>query len=664
MQKQRILPETRYRRCCTLTCKHCIKVTSAVLLPLLLAIFTVVITLEQRTDSEQQRSEDRELAREQCQQDLNMSILTRENDREIARLQREVDETKRKQDLMIANEKQAADSLNAEKQRNMSLELDVIRYKQEREQYFDELFVSYMNDIGQLLEKYNGSLTSNPASTALASAKTLQVLLHIGPIRAAQLIRFLYKANQLTRDNAPLDMTGALLNNIDLSGSPSLSRISLAGAYLNNASFVGQNVSGADFARAQLHKATFSGADYRNAIFNGASMVDTNFTPSYGMNSTFERANMSYIDMSQAILSFSTFVNVYMFKANLSRSDCSNVRFTDTTMIETNFTASNLSSASFHSVDLTRAEFHKANDKNIKVNVSFLQSRINEAIFANATFTQSRFIECSLVGVNFQQAILDRTNFDYSDIQSADFSGATLSGSQVKRSSLIFATFTGAKLYYVTFSQTDLSHANLSGSRCNDRLGARCDNGCDWEDVLSTYKTIQCNGSMSEEEFRFVRHVDPMKCNQSLVKNNWAVLVGSFVYKPYNSNGVSMCVLVASPDFSVSYLIASVNISVSQSQQKFVKTGDAVLVVRTRMSPGLAVSINVTDTLNFHPIKYSTDFALAKSKRLYRNATYVQLLIKYLPIPSQSSSLWLDYIEIGVAPRPPETLNDFSSLKI
>ncbi|CAM4799137.1 unnamed protein product [Rotaria magnacalcarata] len=663
MRKQRILPATRCRRCCTLTCKHCIKITSAVLLPLLLAIFTVIITLEQRTDSEKQRLEDRELAREQRQQDLNMSILTRENDREIARLQREVDETKRKQDLMIANEKQAADSLNAEKQRNMSLELDVTRYKQEREQYFDELFVSYTSDIGQLLEKNNGSLTLNPASTALASAKTLQVLLHIGPVRAAQLVRFLYKANQLTRDNAPLDIAGALLNDIDLSGSPSLSGISLVGASLNNAIFVGQNVSGADFTRAQLHKATFSGADCRNAIFKEASMVDTNFTKLHGINSTFERANMSYVDMSQAILSFSTFTNVYMFKANLSRSDCSNVTFTDTIMVESNFNASNLSSASFHGVDLTRADFHKANNRNIKVNVSFLQSRINEAIFANATFTQSRFIECSLVGVNFQQAILDQTNFDYSDIQSADFSGATLSGSQMKRSSLIFATFTDAMLHYVTFPQTDLSHANLSRSRCNDKFGTRCDNGCDWQGVLSTYKTIQCNGIMSEEEFRFVRHVDPMKCNQSLVRNNWAVLVGSFLYKPYNSNGVSMCVLVSTPDFPVSYLVASVNISVSQSQRNFVKTGDAVLVVRVRMSPGLAVVINVTDTLNFHPIKNSADFVLAKSKRLYPNATHIQLLIKYFAAPSQSGPLWLDYIDVGVAPRPPQVSHDFSSFK-
>ena len=121
----------RCRRCCACTCKHSIKVTSAVLLPLLLAIFTVVITFEQRQDSQLQR-----------EQDLNVSLQARKQDYEIARLQREMDEKKRQQDLSIslqtreqdkaiADEKRLSDNINAEKQRNMSRELDEIRYEQE-----------------------------------------------------------------------------------------------------------------------------------------------------------------------------------------------------------------------------------------------------------------------------------------------------------------------------------------------------------------------------------------------------------------------------------------------------------------------------------------------------------------------------------------------------
>lgn len=442
MQNQGIASTTRHRRCCTLFCKHCIKFTSAIILPLLLAIFTVVITLEQRKDSEQQRLEDREMAREQRQQDLNMSIMTRENDRDIARLQREMDEKKREQDLMIANQRQIDDNLNAKKQRNMSRELDELRYKHEREKYFDQLFVSYMSEIGELLEKHNGSLTSNAASAALASAKTLQVLLHIGPIRAAQLIQFLYKANQLTRGQAPLDLTGAPLNNIDLSGLSPLSRISLVGAYLINASFVDQDMFQADFSRTQLYNAKFIRTNCDQATFEGAFMINTDFSQSHCINATFHHANISFANMSQAIFSYSNFSSVYMVKANFTQSNCTNTTFTNSNMSEANFEASILSLAYFHRVNLTRASLRMTTNNN-KNPIYFIQSTIDEANFTNATLDQIKFFECSLVNADFRQAMLHQAIIQNCDGQSADFSHANLASVEINRSSLAFAMFIG-----------------------------------------------------------------------------------------------------------------------------------------------------------------------------------------------------------------------------
>ncbi|CAF3722750.1 unnamed protein product [Rotaria sp. Silwood1] len=89
------LPRTRCRRLCKFVCKYGIKLTGALLLPLLLAVFTVVITLEQKKDADKQRLEDRqiaqiqrfedrELAREQRQQDLNISIAARALERDLA----------------------------------------------------------------------------------------------------------------------------------------------------------------------------------------------------------------------------------------------------------------------------------------------------------------------------------------------------------------------------------------------------------------------------------------------------------------------------------------------------------------------------------------------------------------------------------------------------
>jgi len=111
--------------------------------------------------------------------------------------------------MKTAENKQKAEDLNGEKQRNMSRELEILRHEENRQTYFDELVTSYIHDIEILLEKYNGSLGSNPTANALATAETLHILPLIGPLRTAQLIRFLYKAGQLTTGKNPLDMTGA-----------------------------------------------------------------------------------------------------------------------------------------------------------------------------------------------------------------------------------------------------------------------------------------------------------------------------------------------------------------------------------------------------------------------------------------------------------------------
>jgi regulator of protease activity HflC (stomatin/prohibitin superfamily) len=119
--------------------KHILKIISAIIVPLLLATFTVVITFEQRKENDQQRFEDRELARIHREQDLNTSILTREADKLAAQLQRE-------------NDREIADN-----QRNMSQILENYRYEQERIKYLDNLLANYLNEIGQLLKENNGS---------------------------------------------------------------------------------------------------------------------------------------------------------------------------------------------------------------------------------------------------------------------------------------------------------------------------------------------------------------------------------------------------------------------------------------------------------------------------------------------------------------------------
>ena len=61
------------RHFCNMNLRDILSVISSLFLPMMLGIFTVVITLHQQNAMTAQRLEDRQLAREQREQDLNMS---------------------------------------------------------------------------------------------------------------------------------------------------------------------------------------------------------------------------------------------------------------------------------------------------------------------------------------------------------------------------------------------------------------------------------------------------------------------------------------------------------------------------------------------------------------------------------------------------------------
>jgi hypothetical protein len=135
--------------------KEIFQCISSLLLPLVLGLFTVIITVHQQNVASRQRYEDRLLAEEQ---DLNISRDQRIQDRNIA-------EAKRIQDDLIA-----------EKQRNMSEQQRAHELNITQRQLRDSLLVTYMNDIGMLLKTNNGSLINDPLTAILARVKTLTAI--------------------------------------------------------------------------------------------------------------------------------------------------------------------------------------------------------------------------------------------------------------------------------------------------------------------------------------------------------------------------------------------------------------------------------------------------------------------------------------------------------
>lgn len=410
----------RTSRCETvgLTAKEVLNFASSLLLPLMLGIFTVVITFQQQKAANEQRLEDRRLAQQQREQDLNISIIQRQEDRQSAQDQREQDLNnwayQREQDMNISRQQRELDRQLADEKRQQDYELAnvsrIIAQEQrdheldvELQRHRDSLLVAYMNELGLLLDKHNGTVTSNPVIAALVRAKTLTLVRQLDPIRNSHLIRFLYEAGQLTDGDEPLDLSTAELNNIDLSTrtrNSQMHRLYLSGTFLNNASFAHQDLTKANFRQSQLN----------GAIFKNAILHDVNFAES----------TLDYSDLSHAQL-----LNV-----NAVRSS-----FNQATMVSAKFTSANFSFATLANIDAT---------KSIGNNAYFIHSDLSFSKFSSATLYGSNFIYASL---------------DYSDLSQTNLAKTNLALTSLTYSQLVYANLSGSDLY-----MTNLSNANMLGA--------------------------------------------------------------------------------------------------------------------------------------------------------------------------------------------------------
>ncbi|CAF4149608.1 unnamed protein product [Rotaria magnacalcarata] len=424
-----------HHHCSRLTIKTFFHLLGQLLLPLLLTIFTVIITFDQRKENRIQRFEDRRLAEQQRQQDLNISRQQRVEDRELANDQREQDlnisreqrdmdkwiaEQQRQHDRQLAVEKREADDLNAAIQRNMTrdqrmyeINIEQERYKKENEKYLDALLLSYYNEMGELMLKTNEKpLSSNPIIFSLVRAKTLNVIEQIGPIRTVYLLMFLYGAGQLSIGESSLDLTEARLDNIDLRNQRNLVKIFLNGAHLHGASFIGQNISYGNFTNAYLYRANFSGSTCIGTIFNGAYLVEADF---------------SY---------------------------------------------SNIRNASFIEVNMRRATFYKTIGKNTHFQFTQMQeTNFSDAVFDCILINTRGFFDSNLAASDFRRARLSQCQFVYCNMTQIDFSATDLRIANLTASIISYGSFDNADLGGAILWATNLSYANLSTVQCSGSVG-------------------------------------------------------------------------------------------------------------------------------------------------------------------------------------------------
>ncbi len=164
----------------------------------------------------------------------------------------------------------------------------------------------YLDRMTELLLK-EGLRTSeaDDESRAVARARTLTALRQLDGERKATLLRFLYEADLINRDDAVIvleraDLIKAKLWNANLSGA-NLSKVMLWGADLSEA-----DLGEADLKEAILVGTNLSEADLGEVDLSGAIM---------------DRANLHMVDLNQADLGEAVLIGADLSKADLSGAD-------------------------------------------------------------------------------------------------------------------------------------------------------------------------------------------------------------------------------------------------------------------------------------------------------------------------------------------------------
>jgi len=138
---------------------------------------------------------------------------------------------------------------NSEKQNARHLALDIQQDKALRS-YVDRMADLLMNDYDRL---FQDGVTRN-----VASARTLTLLRELDKDRKAEVIKFLYEAKLIQKDNTAIQLTGADLRYIDLSHTDLL-RCNLSGADLRHANLIGTVLTFSNLRRADLRYANMFG---------------------------------------------------------------------------------------------------------------------------------------------------------------------------------------------------------------------------------------------------------------------------------------------------------------------------------------------------------------------------------------------------------------------
>lgn len=574
-----------------ITAKQLFKFLSALILPTIFGISTVVLTLHQAKVARDQRTEDMQLAREQRVEDQQLARQQRLEDRNESRLQRE-------QDWNIAK-------LDQETQ-----------MKAIHEQYEDELLTTYIKETSDLIEKSNGSLTRDALLATLARVKTLNILRQLDDERQEHVIRFLCEALQLTPTNrAPaLDITGAKLTNIHFDEQEAFfcpKQITLAGALFDTCTFPHLALNHTDLSFARLNHVNFSrtrfskvkmastqltDVDLSSAFLEDVDLANTRCTDINFRNTTLSNVNFSSTSLINASFSFAYLSNVD-FTSTIAMSNVSfasalllsDVRFTATRYVF----AVNFASIPLDNVDFSFVQFFEANFTSTRltaVNFTSAHSSRDHAVSFSSTVLIWSFIVAN-VEISFHSARVLETTFERCNCKSVDFTSAVLLHVIFSHASLLDASFRHATFEHVDFTLANLRNADFTNTTITDDQ---------LRSALSIRNARLPNGTLGQAR-NLIKHGDA-NCNISLT-DHWHVHSGT-VTLMNSANDRSDCQFTVKSTAVMSQrinLVDAWNSSIwTKSQLELqISVSDGVSIgVQARSADGILVDEIVASMLN------------------------------------------------------------------
>lgn len=621
--------------------------------PLMLGIFTVVITFDQRQDARKQRVEDRQQATLQREQDLSISRDQRLDDRNNSALQRELDK-------IIADQKRAQDYEIADKVRNTSwdqrvheLLIEEKRYNESEKRYNESekqreldrrlAATERQQDLNiSTLQREQDKVIAEMKRNAddLVAERYQNMSRELEEYRYAQekeryldtlLLSHINEIGQMLKENnasLTYDLTIAAIaraKTLHVIRSIGIERSFQLIQFLYDAKQLHSNNRPLDLSGAKLDKIDLSisknGLLSMRGLYLGGVHMD---------QASFHGQDVSYWD----------FTGAHLNNANFSRSNCTNSIFDRALLNGADLSHVIWSNTTFRHADLTVASFSGSFGKKFEFEYAKLE-RVNFTSVTFATYPSTlRFFKSELAGSIFRGAALGTTDFEYCNLTKSDFGASDIGMISFFGSTLAFANLVNARMDHTSIEYANLSHANMSG--------ANCYNLCTLEKVLSIHNAILPNNTLGPPNEPLIRNGIPL-CNESM-SASWNVTMGSIKLRPYST--IIKCAFVP------------VNISVSSSMTQYVNLnflariiskGNALVSFRARISMETIITLlqvnlegRVLVTTEQRSMIDWTDNFVSSTIRLHQRTTQLAVTINF-PVNIVNQN-YCEFVELNIDP--------------